>query len=167
MTDQPPDSPRRIRILAVANQKGGVGKTTTTINLATALAAVGKRVLVMDLDPQGNASTGLGLTHDQRTIGSYDVLIGAAALADAVVPTAVPNLAVIPATPDLAGAEIELVDLERREYRLADARDQGAAALDFDDLMLDCPPALGFLTLNALTAADAVIAPPAPLQGRV
>jgi chromosome partitioning protein len=160
VTIQPPDSPRRIpKILAVANQKGGVGKTTTTINLATALAAVGKRVLVMDLDPQGNASTGLGLGHGQRTIGSYDVLIGAAALADAVVPTAVPNLAVIPATPDLAGAEIELVDLERREFRLADARDQGAAALDYDYLMIDCPPALGFLTLNALTAADAVIVP--------
>jgi chromosome partitioning protein len=160
VTDQTPDSPRRIpRILAVANQKGGVGKTTTAINLATALAAVGRRVLVMDLDPQGNASTGLGLTHEQRTIGSYDVLIGAAALADAVVKTAVPNLAMIPATPDLAGAEIELVDLERREFRLADARDHGAAALDYDYLMIDCPPALGFLTLNALTAADAVIVP--------
>jgi chromosome partitioning protein len=159
VTNQPSEQPRRIRILAVANQKGGVGKTTTTINLATALAAVGKRVLVMDLDPQGNASTGLGLSHEQRTIGSYDVLIGAAALADAVVRTAVPNLSMIPATPDLAGAEIELVDLERREYRLADARDQGAAALDFDYLMIDCPPALGFLTLNALTAADAVIVP--------
>jgi chromosome partitioning protein len=159
VSNQLSEQPRRIRILAVANQKGGVGKTTTTINLATALAAVGKRVLVMDLDPQGNASTGLGLRHEQRTIGSYDVLIGAAALADAVVQTAVPNLSMIPATTDLAGAEIELVDLERREYRLADARDRGAAALEFDYLMIDCPPALGFLTLNALTAADAVIVP--------
>jgi chromosome partitioning protein len=147
------------KVIAVANQKGGVGKTTTAINLATALAAVGKRVLVMDLDPQGNASTGLGLTHDQRKVGSYDVLIGAAALADAVVKSAVPNLSVIPATPDLAGAEIELVDLERREFRLADARDQGAGTLDYDYLMIDCPPALGFLTLNALTAADAVLVP--------
>jgi chromosome partitioning protein len=151
--------PRFPKVIAVANQKGGVGKTTTAINLATALAAVGKRVVVMDLDPQGNASTGLGLTADQRTTGSYDVLIGAAALADAIVQSAVPNLSVIPATPDLAGAEIELVDLERREFRLADARDQAAGTLDFDYLMIDCPPALGFLTLNALTAADAVLVP--------
>jgi chromosome partitioning protein len=154
-----PAPPRFPKVIAVANQKGGVGKTTTAINLATALAAVGKRVVVMDLDPQGNASTGLGLTHDQRTTGSYDVLIGAAALADAVVKSAVPNLWVIPATPDLAGAEIELVDLERREFRLADARALAAGTLDYDYLMIDCPPALGFLTLNALTAADAVLVP--------
>ena len=156
---QPAANAHLPKVLAVANQKGGVGKTTTAINLATALAAVCKRVLVLDLDPQGNASTGLGLTAEQRRIGSYDVLIGAAALADAIVRTAVPNLAVVPATPDLAGAEIELVDLERREYRLADAFARARGTLAYDYVMVDCPPALGFLTLNALTASDAVLVP--------
>ena len=148
---------RLARIVAIANQKGGVGKTTTAINLATALAAVGRRVLVVDLDPQGNASTGLGLTREQRRLGVYDVLIGAARLDEAAVPSAVPGLAVVPATVDLSGAEIELVDLERREYRLAESID--AASLDYDFVLIDCPPALGLLTLNALVAADAILVP--------
>ncbi len=153
------ESHKSPRILAVANQKGGVGKTTTAINLATALAAVGKRVLILDLDPQGNASTGLGLEAAQRQTGTYDVLIGAAAMAAAVVPTLVPNLSIVPATADLAGAEIELVDLERREFRIADAFAAARGTIDFDYVLIDCPPALGFLTLNALVAADAVLVP--------
>ena len=151
-------NPTSPRILAIANQKGGVGKTTTAINLATALAAVGKRVLVVDLDPQGNASTGLGLESAQRETGTYDVLIGQAPINDATLPSMVPNLAVLPATPDLAGAEIELVDLDRREFRLADAF-AATPALAYDFVLIDCPPALGFLTLNALVAADAVLVP--------
>jgi len=151
-------NPTSPRILAIANQKGGVGKTTTAINLATALAAVGKRVLVVDLDPQGNASTGLGLESAQRETGTYDVLIGQAPINDATLPSMVPNLAVLPATPDLAGAEIELVDLDRREFRLADAF-AATPTLAYDFVLIDCPPALGFLTLNALVAADAVLVP--------
>jgi chromosome partitioning protein len=146
------------RILAVANQKGGVGKTTTAINLATALAATGRRILLIDLDPQGNASTGLGLGRAQRQQGTYDALIGAIPMPDAVVPTLVPNLYMVPATEDLAGAEIELVDLPRREFRLADALADGATQ-GYDYVLIDCPPALGFLTLNALVAADAVLVP--------
>jgi chromosome partitioning protein len=148
-----------LRILAIANQKGGVGKTTTAINLATGLAAVGRRVLLADLDPQGNASTGLGLANEARGRGAYDVLIGAARLAEAGVATLVPGLTLVPATVDLLGAELELIDIERREYRLADAIGEGGVAGDHDYLLIDCPPALGLLTLNALVAADAVLVP--------
>ena len=148
---------RSPKIIAIANQKGGVGKTTTTINLATGLAAVGKRVLAIDLDPQGNASTGLGMSREQRAIGAYDVLIGAETLIGAAQPAMVPGLFVVPATVDLSGAEIELVDLERREYRLADAF--AGLSLDFDYILIDCPPALGLLTLNALVAADSILVP--------
>jgi len=115
------------RILIIANQKGGVGKTTTAINLATALAAVGNRVLVVDLDPQGNASTGLGIPLTARRHGTYDLMIGAAPLNECVVPSEVPGLDVVPSTVDLAGAELEMIDIERREYRLRDAL-RGAAA---------------------------------------
>lgn len=148
---------RSAKIIAIANQKGGVGKTTTAINLATGLAAVGKRVLAIDLDPQGNASTGLGMTREQRAIGTYDVLLGAESLIGAVQPAMIPGLFVVPATVDLSGAEIELVDLDRREYRLADAL--AGQTLDFDYILIDCPPALGLLTVNALAAADSILVP--------
>ena len=145
------------RILIIANQKGGVGKTTTAINLATALAAVGRRVLVLDLDPQGNASTGLGIPQSARAHGTYDLLIGAAAIDEAVVSSDVPGLDVVPSTVDLAGVELELIDMERREYRLRDALHGAVPAYDY--ILIDCPPSLNLLTLNGLVAADAVLVP--------
>lgn len=148
---------RRSRVLALANQKGGVGKTTTAINLATALAAVGQRVLVIDLDPQANATTGLGLSPKGDHPSAYDVLLATVSLIEAIQPTIVPGLDIVPTSVDLAGAEIELVGLDRREYRLRDAIQNRCGAYDF--VLIDCPPSLGLLTLNALTAADAVMVP--------
>ena len=145
------------RILAIANQKGGVGKTTTAINLATALAAVHKRVLIIDMDPQGNASTGLGIERNERAVNSYQVLIGDAEIDAAVLPTAIPGLSLIPSGIDLTGAEIELVNEDRREFRLRDALDR--ASDSFDYVLIDCPPALSLLTVNALVAANAVLVP--------
>jgi len=149
--------PARTRVLAVANQKGGVGKTTTTVNLATALAATRKKVLIIDLDPQGNASTGLGIERNARHRTTYDLLLGEAALEEAILPTIVPGLSVVPSSVDLAGAELELIDLPEREFRLQAAVRR--AELRFDYVLIDCPPALGLLTLNALCAADAVLVP--------
>jgi chromosome partitioning protein len=145
------------RILAIANQKGGVGKTTTAVNLGMALVATGRRVLIADLDPQGNASTGLAVPRQERATGSYDVLIGRTSVAAAIRETEIPGLAILPSLMDLSGAEIELIDLPRREFRLRDAivgHETG-----FDYVLIDCPPALGLLTLNALVAAHGVLVP--------
>ncbi len=143
-------------IIAVANQKGGVGKTTTTINLATALAAAGLTVLVVDSDPQGNASTGFGLDRRTRQASTYEVLLGQIAAEQALRTTRVPGLMVMPSTPALSGAEIELIDIDRRSYRLEDAL---ATLPIYDHVLIDCPPSLGLLTVNALAAADAVLVP--------
>ncbi len=146
------------RIIAIANQKGGVGKTTTAINLATAIAATRQNVLVFDLDPQGNASTGLGISRSARAVNAYHVLIGEADLARATLATEIPGLSVVPSGIDLSGAEIELVDMERREHRLKDAL-TSVEARKYDYVLIDCPPSLTLLTVNALVAAHSVMVP--------
>lgn len=146
-------------IMCVANQKGGVGKTTTAINLGTGLAAVGRRVLVVDLDPQGNASTGLGVGREDRDISSYDVLLGQASLEDALKKSAIPNLHLVPSTQDLSAAEIELIQVERRTHRLRGALRNSPVINQFEYVLIDCPPSLGLLTLNALVAAHSVFVP--------
>ena len=144
--------------IAIANQKGGVGKTTTAINLATGLAAAGRRVLLLDLDPQGNASTGLGLTRRDRAHDSYALLGGQSTLAQAAHDTAVPRVSIVPSTVDLSAAEVELADQDRRAHRLADVLTRDATA-DYDICLMDCPPSLGLITINALTAARHVLVP--------
>ena len=144
------------RIIAVANQKGGVGKTTTTINLATAIAATKRRVLILDFDPQGNASTGLGVDKRAALANSYDVVMGEKTLAEAIVDTGIPGLSIVPSSEDLSGAELELVTEFGREHRLAKAL-SGLTGYDF--VLIDCPPSLGLLTVNALVAAQSVMVP--------
>jgi chromosome partitioning protein len=154
-----------LRVLAVTNQKGGVGKTTTAINLGTALAAVGERVLIIDLDPQGNASTGLGIGPEARTITSYDVLVGDASLEAASLPTGVPNLSIVTGNADLVGLETDLMNEPQRAFKLRDATaalaasQRGAGKAGYSYILIDCPPSLNLMTLNAMVAAHAVLVP--------
>ena len=145
------------RILALSNQKGGVGKTTTAINLSASLAAVGQRVLLVDLDPQGNATSGLGLDRNALPKGVYEVLLGFVDVDDAIVQTGVENLHLLPCTADLVGAEVELVDQRHREHKLRAGLDEVRA--DYDWILIDCAPSLNLLTVNALVAADRVLIP--------
>ena len=148
------------RIITVANQKGGVGKTTTAINLATALAAIGEKVLIVDLDPQGNASTGLGIDRKDRDLSSYDVMVGNASIRSAATATAVPELWIVPSTMDLLGVEMEIAGSSDRALRLRKAlRGPVAVSGDFDYVLIDCPPSLNLLTINAMAAADSVLVP--------
>nr|MDP9127803.1 ParA family protein [Pseudomonadota bacterium] len=156
-----PESPdactNSCRVIAIVNQKGGVGKTTTAVNLATAMAAVDKRVLIVDADPQGNASTGLGLPRASRGAGCYDLMFDGLAVEDVARPTLIPNLSIITSSADLAGAEIQLVNTERREFRMKEAL--ARSANDYDVMLIDCPPSLNLITLNALVAAHAILVP--------
>jgi chromosome partitioning protein len=155
--------PATPRILAVANQKGGVGKTTTAINLGTALAAVGESVLIIDLDPQGNASTGLGISRRSGQRSTYHVLMGEAALQDVIIESAIPRLHCAPSTMDLLGAELELAEIDRKTFRLADAiamlSRSGETRRQYSYILVDCPPSLNLLTINSLSAADAILVP--------
>ncbi|MBV8095201.1 MAG: ParA family protein [Acetobacteraceae bacterium] len=151
--------PKAPRVIAIANQKGGVGKTTTAINVGTALAASGEQVLLIDLDPQANASTGLGIGSDQRRPSTYSLLGDECEANQAARRTAIPNLSIIPAEPSLAGAEVELVSLEGREFCLRNALAPLRQEPEFTFILIDCPPSLGLLTLNSLVAADAVLVP--------
>jgi chromosome partitioning protein len=153
---------RKPRVLALANQKGGVGKTTTAINLGTALAAIGERVLIIDLDPQGNASTGLGVERKSRRSSTYQVLAGDVSLAETLHETAIPNLLLSPSTLDLLGVELEIAQEKDRVHRLKKAIDAlmlSEAGSDLSYILIDCPPSLSLITINALTAADAVLVP--------
>lgn len=151
---------KQTTIIAVANQKGGVGKTTTTINLGAALAEQNKRVLLIDLDPQGNASTGLGIGHDQRDITTYDLLSGEVHLKDAVQKTTVNGLDIVPATTDLSSVDLELIDNAKRSYLLSQMlRHQSALDLGYDYILIDCPPSLNILTVNAMVAAHSIVVP--------
>ena len=153
------DASTSCKILAIANQKGGVGKTTTAINLAAGLVEEGKHVLLLDLDPQGNASTGLGVEPDQRTLTAYDVLLGEAEIAEAYHSTDYTNLTLIPATTDLSSADIEMYSTEKRSFLLRDILRQAEVLDAFDFVLIDCPPSLSLLTVNAMVAAHAVLIP--------
>lgn len=157
MNSKPTVKDAQSKIIGIVNQKGGVGKTTTAVNLATALAASGRKVLLIDLDPQGNASTGLGIPHTNRRITSYNLIIGDVSATEAVVKTAIPGLHLICANIDLSGAEIELVSVNRREFRLREAF--AGEHLPYDYIIIDCPPSLGLVTLNALVCAHSVLIP--------
>lgn len=148
----------RNRIITIANQKGGVGKTTTAINLATALAAIGERVLIIDLDPQGNASTGLGIDRKARSVSSYDLLVDGASISTVAIETAVPNLHIVPSTMDLLGVEMEIAQAPDRVFRLKRAL-QAADSLAYSYILVDCPPSFNLLTMNAMTAAHSVLVP--------
>jgi chromosome partitioning protein len=156
-------NPAPPRVIAIANQKGGVGKTTTAINLGTALAAIGEHVLIIDLDPQGNASTGLGIDRRQRRYSTYDVLMQEASLRDAVLVTAVPRLSIAPSTLDLSGLELEVSQARDRAFRLRSALEPLRTAAphdsEFSYVLIDCPPSLNLLTVNAMVAADAILVP--------
>lgn len=157
-------SAHRPKVISIANQKGGVGKTTTAINLATALAAIGQTVTVLDLDPQGNASTGLGVPRSARKATSYDVLVNERPMESALIETSVPGLSIIPSDADLSGAELELSNMPRRSYRLRHAVERFRRALaeqgkTCDYVLIDCPPSLNLLTVNAMTASDSVLVP--------
>jgi len=154
-----PHEPKTMRALTVANQKGGVGKTTTAINLGTALAAVGERVLLIDCDPQGNASTGLGVSPQMRKKTVYDVMVDDTPLEMAIVQTEIPGLDLAPAEADLSGVELEIGHTARRAYRLKDALASLPPRVGYDYVLIDCPPSLNLLTVNAMTAADAVLVP--------
>jgi chromosome partitioning protein len=163
-----PTLPDKPRVLALANQKGGVGKTTTAINLGTALAAIGEEVLIIDLDPQGNASTGLGIDRRSRAVSTYDILVGEARLDEALVPTAVPRLTVAPSTLDNLGVELEIAAAPDRAFRLrqaiadharAAARDEAGVIKAFTYVLIDCPPSLNLLTVNAMAAAHSILVP--------
>ena len=153
-------NPRPARIIAVANQKGGVGKTTTAINLGAAVARHDRKVLIVDLDPQGNASTGLGFSSEDRTVTTYDLILGEADPASAIQDTDVPNLYLVPATADLSSADIDAMSNDRRSYLLHDAlRQPRMAPFGFDYVFIDCPPSLSLLTVNAMVAAHSIIVP--------
>src|SRR6266478_1662344 len=158
-----PEPGKPPRVLAVANQKGGVGKTTTAINLGTALAAIGEDVLIIDLDPQGNASTGLGIDPESRRFSTYDVLVGEAKLRDAILPTAVPRLSIAPSTLDLSGLELEIAQARDRAFRLRNAltplNTGKPGERRFSYVLVDCPPSLNLLTVNAMAAANAILVP--------
>ena len=161
--DTPSDRAGQPRIIALANQKGGVGKTTTAINLGTALAAIGERVLIVDLDPQGNASTGLGIDRRNRNCSTYDVLVGEAKLREAIVPTAVPRLHIAASTMDLSGLELELGTARDRAFRLRDAisdlNTDAPEGADYTYVLVDCPPSLNLITVNAMAASHAILVP--------
>jgi chromosome partitioning protein len=156
--------PKSPRVIALANQKGGVGKTTTAINLGTALAAIGETVLIVDLDPQGNASTGLGIDRKSRSISTYDLVLGEATIAETAVPTAVPRVSVAPSTLDLLGVELEIAGRDDRAFRLRKALfgegyDDSSRARNYSYVLIDCPPSLNLLTINAMVAAHSILVP--------